>query len=82
LRRRQNKQPREEGLSVTAREGEHFEKTMRRFKKKVDNAGLVQELRKREHYEKPTTKRKRLKAAARARWQKKVRSSLLPPKNY
>jgi small subunit ribosomal protein S21 len=77
---KQNKRPKEEGLSVT--DGEHFEKALRRFKKKVDNAGLIQEVRKREYYEKPTSERKRKAAAAKARWRKKVRSEQLPPKNY
>jgi small subunit ribosomal protein S21 len=76
------KHPKEEGLSVAVREGEHFEKALRRFKKKVDNAGLIQEVRKREYYEKPTTERKRKAAAAKARWKKKVQSQKLPPKNY
>jgi small subunit ribosomal protein S21 len=79
---KQNKRPKEEGLSVTVRDGEHFEKALRRFKKKVDNAGLIQEVRKREYYEKPTSERKRKAAAAKARWRKKVRSEQLPPKNY
>lgn len=60
------------GLAVEVRNGD-FNGALRRFKKKVQESGILQELREREHYEKPTTKRKRKKAAARARWLKKVR---------
>ena len=75
-------QPKETGLHVVVREGEHFEKALRRFKKKVQESGIVQEVRQRQQYEKPTTERKRKKAAARSRWLKKVQNSKLPPKNY
>lgn len=47
---------------------------MRKFKKKVQDSGLLQELKDREFYEKPTTKRKRAKAAAKARWKKQLKS--------
>ena len=77
-----NKHPKEKGCGVTAREGEYFEKLLRRFKKKVDAAGTIQDVRKKEFYEKPTSERKRKAAAAKARWKKKVQSQKLPPKNY
>ncbi len=54
-------------------EKERFDQLLRRFKKSVDNDGLLQEVREREAFEKPTTKRKRAKAAAVKRWQKKLR---------
>ena len=38
-----------------------FERALRLFRKKVQNAGIIQEVRKREYYEKPTAKRKRKK---------------------
>jgi len=50
-----------------------FEVAMRKFKKSVEAAGIIQEVRKREFYEKPTAKRKRKKAEAIARWKKKER---------
>jgi small subunit ribosomal protein S21 len=56
---------------ATARKGESFEKLMRRFKRAVEKDDIISELRKREFYEKPTTKRKREKAAARKRWERK-----------
>lgn len=58
------------GLSVEVRNGD-LNKALRLFKKKVQDSGIMQELREREYYEKPTTKRKRAKAAAKARWKKK-----------
>ena len=55
---------------------------MRKFKKKVQESGLLQELREREQYEKPTARRKRAKSKARKRWLKKVASQTLPKKMY
>ena len=60
------------GLSVEVRNGD-INSALRKFKKKVQDSGLLQELRAREFYEKPTTKRKREKAQAVSRWQKKVK---------
>lgn len=54
------------GLSVEVRNGD-FNRALRRFKKLVQDDGILQELRKREYFEKPSAKRKREKAAARAR---------------
>jgi len=41
-----------------------FDQLLRRFKKKVDRAGIIQEVRKREYYEKPAQKRQRKKKEA------------------
>ena len=49
-----------------------FERALLLFRKKVQNAGIIQEVRKREYYEKPTAKRKRKKAAAVKRQQKRT----------
>lgn len=49
--------------SVNCR-NQRFERSLRLFRKKCDDAGIVREVREREYYEKPTTKRKRKKAAA------------------
>lgn len=66
-----NKGPVEiQGLAVEVKNGD-FNKALRRFKKMVQEDGILQELRAREYYEKPTTIRKRKKAAARSRWLKK-----------
>ena len=41
-----------------------FDVALRKFRKSVEKAGIIQEVRKREFYEKPSEKRKRLMAAA------------------
>ena len=66
---------------ITVRD-DNVERALRKFKKKIQESGLMDELRRRETYEKPTTERKRLKGAARARWRKKLRDQQLPKKLY
>ena len=61
--------------AVRVKENEPFEVAMRRFKRAVEKTA-------REAYEKPTTERKRKKAAASKRLQKRLRSQQLPPKMY
>ena len=68
--------------SIKVKENEPFEVAMRRFKRAIEKTGLLTELRAREAYEKPTTERKRKKAAAAKRLQKRLRSQQLPPKLY
>ncbi len=69
------------GRSVVVADG-NVEKALRRFKKKIQNAGLLLELRERETYQKPTARRKVKKGQARSRWRKYLRSQQLPPKQY
>ena len=69
------------GNSVLVTDG-NVEKALRKFKKKIQESGLLDELRARETYEKPTTERKRKKGAAKARWRKQLRSQQLPKKMY
>lgn len=69
------------GSTVYVR-NDNVEQAMRKFKKKMQDSGLLQELRDRECYEKPTTLRKRKASAAKNRWKKKVQSQKLPPKLY
>lgn len=69
------------GNSVLVKDG-NVEKALRKFKKKVQESGLLDELRERQTYEKPTTERKRKKGAARARLRKQLRSQSLPKKMY
>jgi small subunit ribosomal protein S21 len=57
---------------VHVRESEPFDIAMRRFKRICEKAGLYTDLRRKEFYEKPTTKRKRKRAAAVKRYQKKL----------
>lgn len=68
------------GLKVLV--GDNFNSALRKFKKKVDDSGLLMDVLKRQSYEKPTTERKRKKGAAKARWRKQLRSQQLPPKLY
>jgi small subunit ribosomal protein S21 len=72
---------REYKRSVTVKDG-NVEKALRKFKKKIQDSGLLVELRERETYEKPTTSRKRKKSIAKNRWQKQLRSQQLPKKLY
>ncbi len=70
------------GSTVYVKEGEPVERALRRFKKKIQDNGLLQELRDREFYEKPTTARKRRKSAAKNRWKKELAKQALPPKLF
>ncbi len=72
---------REYKRSVYVKDG-NVEKALRKFKKKIQEQGLLIELKERETYEKPTTRRKRKKAAAKNRWQKQLRSQQLPKKLF
>lgn len=61
---------------------DNVERALRKFKKKIQESGLLDDLRQRETYEKPTTKRKRKKGSAGARWRKKLRDQQLPKKLF
>jgi len=52
-------------LEVKLTEGEGFDSMLRRFSKKVQQAGIISEVRRRGFYEKPSIKRKRKEAAKR-----------------
>ena len=58
------------GMTVIVRNGD-FNGALRKFKKKVQEAGIIQEVRERQAYVKPSEKRAKAKAAGRARWLKK-----------
>ena len=60
----------------------NIDRALRKFKKKIQNSGLIQDLRAKEFYEKPTSVRKRKKAQAKARWRKEMQKHQLPPKLY
>jgi len=70
------------GNYVYVKEGEDINKALRRFKRKVEDSGVLEDLRAKEFYEKPTTARKRAKGAAKARWKKKLSKEQLPKKLY
>jgi small subunit ribosomal protein S21 len=69
------------GRSVLVQDG-NVDRALRKFKKKIQASGLLDDLREREHYIKPTTARKRKAGAARSRWLKKMRDQELPRKMY
>jgi small subunit ribosomal protein S21 len=69
------------GKRVEVRDG-NVEKALRKFKKKIQESGLLFELKEREQYIKPTTQRKLKASAAKKRWQKYLRSQQLPPKQF
>jgi small subunit ribosomal protein S21 len=58
--------------TVRVRDNENFELSLRRFKRLCEKAGILADLRRHEFFEKPTWKRKRKKAAAVKRYQKKL----------
>lgn len=70
------------GRAVSVKENENVNQALRRFKKKVEESGVLDDLREREHYVKPTTRRKKAASAAKARWQKKLRENELPKKLF
>ena len=49
---------------IVVKDFDSFETALRRFKKKVQDAGLLQEMRKREYYEAPSVRRKKKLMAA------------------
>jgi small subunit ribosomal protein S21 len=61
---------------------DNIEKAIRKFKKKVNDSGILQTLRNKEFYEKPTITRKRAKSAAKNRWAKKLADQQLPKKLF
>lgn len=58
------------GISVVVRNND-FNGALRKFKKKVQEAGIIQEVRRRQEYVKPSEIKRKAKAAGRARWLKK-----------
>jgi small subunit ribosomal protein S21 len=69
------------GRTVLVKDG-NVDKALRKFKKKIQEDGLLNHLRDREFYEKPTTERKRKKSAAKNRWNKQTASQSLPKKLF
>jgi len=58
---------------VVAGENESFESLLKRFNKRVQQAGILSEIRHGEYFEKPSVKRKRKEAAKR---RKSARTSI------
>lgn len=80
MAKHQNNHKLVKGLSVEV--GDNFNSALRKFKKKVDDSGKLEDLRAKMFYEKPTTERKRKKGAAKARLRKRLRDQSLPPKLF
>ncbi|MFN2565028.1 MAG: 30S ribosomal protein S21 [Gemmatimonadaceae bacterium] len=51
-------------MEVIIHDDETFERALKRFKKKCEQAGILSELRRHRHFEKPSERRKRKHAAA------------------
>jgi len=66
---------------VVVKDGQ-YERALRKFKKKINENGLLQDLREREFYEKPTTARKKKKASAKNRWRKQTEAQQLPKRQF
>lgn len=64
------------GKKVFVKDG-NVEKALRKFKKKVQESGLLIELQERQTYTKPSVRKKIAKAVAKKRWQKYVQSQKL-----
>ena len=58
--------------TVTRKDGESLEETLKRFRREVARVGTLREARKREHYEKPSDAKK-IKRAEAARKRKSMR---------
>ena len=58
--------------NVRDQEHQPCDVALRRFKRSCEKAGILSEIRRREFYEKPTMERKRKKAAAVKRHQKRL----------
>jgi len=56
---------------ISIREGESFERALKRFKKRVEQAGVLKEVRKREFHVKKSVQEKLKKRAAEARSRKR-----------
>lgn len=69
------------GRKVNVIDG-NTEKALRKFKKLINDFGLLQEVRDRQEFVKPTVKRKVAKSQAKRRWQKYLRDQSLPKKDF
>jgi len=69
------------GRSVLVTDG-NVDKALRKFKKKIQTSGILDDVRAKEFYEKPTTERKRKKSSAANRWRKQLEAQQLPPRTY
>lgn len=66
--------------NIRIKEHESFDVAIRRFKRACEKAGIPAKLRQIEYYEKPTAKRKRKRAAAIKRQQKRSTGRVYIPR--
>lgn len=55
---------------VVVRDGENFERALRRFTKACEKAGIISDIKKHQYFEKPSERRKRKENAARRKMRK------------
>jgi small subunit ribosomal protein S21 len=79
---RKNKELKLDGRTVYVRDGENILLSLKKFKRKVSDSGILDDIREKEFYDKPSTKRKKAAAYARARWKKKLSQDQLPKKFF
>ena len=58
---------------VSVREGEHVDRALKRFKRKVEQAGILKEVKKRRNYLKPSIRARLKSRAAESRARKQAR---------
>ena len=67
------------GIAVVVNNN-NVEGALRKFKKKVQEEGIIQTVRNKQEYVKPSEKKRKAKAAAKARWYKKIEKAVTPIK--
>ena len=55
---------------IRVKEGESFERALRRFKKRCEKAGVLEDLRKHGHFERPSERKKRKRTEAKRKLRK------------
>ncbi|MGV3724916.1 MAG: 30S ribosomal protein S21 [Actinomycetota bacterium] len=62
---------------VQVRQNESLDQALRRFKKQIQQSGILKEAREHEHYEKPSDRKRKAAAAARRKRLSDARKMLL-----
>lgn len=63
----------EQALEIQIGEGQNLEKALRKFRRKVQRAGILADMRRKRHYEKPSAARRRKAKAAQRRLARNAR---------
>ena len=58
---------------VQVRQNETLDQALRRFKKQIQQSGILKEAREHEHYEKPSDKKRKANAARKRKMQNEMR---------